>query len=219
MHKRYIHACSCIFLDPENEKEDLVPVAAMLPPKAARRMSRLGIMLYNLLDKMPLNFATTLIYGTTFTEVSALQTYLDSFPYASPLAFQKSIHPGGIEQALILRHQEVGALLPLAGKASLLPQMLKCAFLSETPNTVLSGGEEQGGWLKGHGIAYDSSFAFAIHLSENAEGSIGTLEWEPESTQEDVALPSLEAAVKMFNERKPLVIDCGCHGRFSTHWK
>ncbi|CAA6694606.1 MULTISPECIES: hypothetical protein [unclassified Lentimonas] len=220
MYKRYIHACSCVILDPANEQAEIAAISATLPRRATRRMSRLGLMLNHLLEHMPLNFSTTLVYGTTFTEVGALEKYLDSFPYASPLAFQQSIHPGGIEQALILRQQEVGVLLPLAGQRNLLPQLLKSAFLSGTLETVLSGGEEAGSWLKEFGLSSDSSYAFAMHLSEQEEGSIGSLEWNPESTLEtNVALPSFEAAIRTFDERKNAIIDSSHHGRFSIQWQ
>src|SRR2546428_10923021 len=73
------------------------------PRAALRRMTHLGLMLGSTLDGMALTPEDALVYATSFAETRALEDFLASFPAASPLLFQTSIHPGGIQQVLIGR--------------------------------------------------------------------------------------------------------------------
>jgi hypothetical protein len=199
MHKLYIQSFSSIFLDQEDEKTSLAPAIAIIPKRAARRMSRLGIMLHFLLNELDLDLRTTLIYGTSFSESTTLESYLESFPHASPTAFQNSIHPGGIEQALILNKQEVGAFFPLAGGRNLMLQMMKLAFSAQNSDVILCGGEEKGNWLADFGLAHPCSFAFAMRLSDSSDGACGALIWEEATTKRKEVVPSMDEAIRLFS--------------------
>lgn len=213
MHKLYLQSFESRFLDPDNEKEDLATITSNLPRRAARRMSTLGILLHSVLEKEALTLDTTVIYGTTYTEANALESFLESMPYASPTAFQTSIHPGGIEQALILRKQALGPFLPMAGETTLVVQMLKAAFTATTPEILLCGGEEQGGWLREFEIAYPSSFAFSMRLSRVPLKTGMQIEWDPEADPVS-ALPSLEEIIRQLEAGNGLAFGGKDHGRF-----
>ena len=63
------------------------------PANAVRRMTRLGLMLGATLRDFPIGEDDAVVYATTFGETVAIARYLESFPAASPLHFQSSIHP------------------------------------------------------------------------------------------------------------------------------
>src|SRR5947199_274737 len=74
-----------------------------------------------------------LIYASTFAETRSLEDYLTSFPTASPLLFQTSIHPGAVQQVLIGRQQPVGRFWPLTGRRRLVEHALLTALLEPVP--------------------------------------------------------------------------------------
>lgn len=219
MHKRYIQSFQSLFLDTDDEKSGLASAMANLPKRSVRRMSRLGIMLHHLLKDMSLDLRTTLIYGTSFSECTSLESYLDSFPHASPTGFQNSIHPSGIEQALILKKQEVGAFFPLAGQNNLMMQMLKLAFSSQAPDVVLCGGEEKGGWLADYALAYGCSFAFAMHTSNSPKGACAELIQESTTTKNEHSVPSMEETVRLFSSRQSVVFKSHSLGQIRIEHK
>lgn len=214
MHRRYIKSFVFHSLDPEDEPGTLPACADGIPKRSRRRMSRLGILLSCVMEGLPLDAETTLVYGTTFTEANALETFLDSLPYASPTAFQTSIHPGGIEQALILKKQPVGAFFPLAGDQTLFAQMMKYPFTASTSKTAVCGGEEKGGWLREFGVASPVSFAFSLLVSESPENAIGYCEWNPAALSGEVPIPSVEEAVSRLHSDRILEFTSGDHGSF-----
>jgi hypothetical protein len=119
------------------------------------------------------------VYATSFAETRALEDFLTSFPAASPLLFQTSIHPGGVQQVLIGRQQPIARLWPLAGRARLVEQALVTGLLETAPCTVLLGGEERGTWLLEQGMASERAFAFAVELRREAEGAVGRVILRP----------------------------------------
>jgi hypothetical protein len=200
MPKLYIQSFQSLFLDPADEKTGLQMAKAKLPPRAVRRMSRLGIIIHHLLEDLPMALDTTLVYGTCYSESSALETFLDSFPYASPTAFQTSIHPGGVEQALIMENREVGAFFPMAGGKALMMQMLKLAFSAEGPEVIVCGGEEKGSWLADFGLAHHCTFAFAMRVSNDPTNACGELTWEIDAKIDEEVMPDMNEAVRLFSE-------------------
>lgn len=217
MHKLYLQSLEARFPDPANEEAELAKLAANLPKRAARRMSTLGILLHSVLEPQAavLDSGATVIYATTYTEAGALETFLDSMPYASPTAFQTSIHPGGIEQALILRKQPVGPFFPLAGEASSLSlQMLKAAFTAQTPRILVFGGEEKGGWLREFDLAYPRSFAFSLQLSREAAGASAQLEWNPGTGEGEERLVPVEELIRKLLRAEPVLMGGSDHGTF-----
>lgn len=214
MHRRYIKSFVLHSLDPEDEAGTLLACADKIPKRARRRMSCLGILLSYVMEELALDADTTLVYGTTFTEANALETYLDSLPLASPTAFQTSIHPGGIEQALILKKQPVGAFFPLAGDQTLFAQMMKYPFVASTGRTAVCGGEEQGGWLRDFGVAHPVSFAFSLMISESPENAIGYCDWNPSAVPGETWLPTMQEAVNRLHSDRILEFASKDHGSF-----
>lgn len=176
---RYIHRAAVEGLhDGRVPEETLRGWARHFPPNAARRMTRLGLMLGAALKEFPIDPADAVVYASTYGETIATERYLDSFPGASPLLFQTSIHPSAIEQVLINRACPVRELTPLAGETDLAAQAALTALLTPGPRVLLTGGEEIGTWLKDLGAASGVAFAFALELSAGPEGALGALRWD-----------------------------------------
>lgn len=134
------------------------------PPGAVRRMTRLGLLVGAALHELAPAEDDALVYATQFGEGRALEDFLDSFPTASPTLFQTSIHPSGVQQALIGRQRAVREVLPLAGGDNLVGQALLAALLAPAPRVLLAGGEERGTWLVAHRAASERTFAYALAL-------------------------------------------------------
>jgi len=215
MLERFVHAYRVIDLAPATEAAELAEIKKELPGRQARRMSNLGVLVTSVLADFPVSRDSVIIYATTYTESRALEAYLGSFPHASPTHFQTSIHPGGIEQALILNQQPVAALYPLAGQRDILSQALALAFLEERENVILVAGEESGTWLAEAGVASDRSFAFALHLqrqSANAQASICMDPLAPSAST-----PSLHAFAQHLDAHHDLTWHSP-FGAFSWQW-
>lgn len=183
MPELFVHTCRLVRI-PQSEEPAQRFVAALrqeLGPRLTRRMSQLGLSLTAALRDHTFADDPTLVYTTTFTEAQALEKYIDSFPHASPLLFQMSIHPGGIEQAMIARQQAVTEFFPLAGDGGIIAQSLRAAFLSTRPRTIWTGGEECGGWLVEADCASDQTFAWALALSDQPDGAEARISWEAEA--------------------------------------
>ncbi len=135
------------------------------PPGAARRMTQLGMLVSAALARVEPGADDAIIYATQFGEGRALESFLESFPAASPTGFQTSIHPGAVQQGMIRRAQPVREFFPMAGGAFLPGQALLAAMLSPAPRVVLCGGEERGTWLREAGAASAATFAYALALS------------------------------------------------------
>ena len=86
-------------------------------------------------------------YATTFSETMCLEAYLDSFPNPSPLMFQNSIHPSGLEQVLIARQMPVSEFLPFAGRRHVMHAALIAACTTDKARQWVVASEEQGTWL------------------------------------------------------------------------
>jgi hypothetical protein len=142
------------------------------PKNATRRMTQLGLLVGAALDPLALTESDTLVYASGYAETRALESYLDSFPGASPTLFQTSIHPSAVQQALIVRQQAVRQFFPMTGGAFLPAQALQVALLAETPRAILCGGEERGTWLLEKNSASDRAFAFALALSTSPVGAV-----------------------------------------------
>src|SRR3954466_10434575 len=99
------------------------------PRAALRRMTHLGLLLGSSLEGVTLAPDDAVVYASSYAETRALEDFLASFPAASPLGFQTSIHPGGIQQVLIGRQQRIARLWPLAGRSRLVEQAWRTALL------------------------------------------------------------------------------------------
>lgn len=178
------------------------------PRAAVRRMTHLGLLLGSTLEGVALTPDDALVYATTYAETRALEDFLTSFPAASPMLFQTSIHPGGIQQVLIGRQQPIARLWPLAGRVRLVEQALLTALLEPAARVVVAGGEERGSWLLEHGMASERAFAFGLLLTREAAGALGRVAFAPgsgaTSAMPDEAPPTLEAFADAVAERRPL---------------
>ncbi len=191
------------------------------PRAALRRMTHLGLLLGSTLEGVALTPNDALVYASTFAETRALEDFLASFPSASPLLFQTSIHPGGVQQVLIGRQQPIARLWPMAGRERLVEHALLTAMLEPAPRVLLVGGEERGTWLLERHMACDRAFAFAVELSAVATGAVGRVSLAPPiaggSVQED-ACPALPTFADALAERTALSWRTGV-GIWTVEWR
>jgi hypothetical protein len=204
MIERFIHHVR-VELPPASETvaEARTRLAEKFPRTALRRMTQLGLLLGSALDGVALGPDDALVYASTFAETRALEEFLASFPAASPLLFQTSIHPGGVQQVLIGRQQPLARLWPLAGRARLVEQALLTALLEPAARVALVGGEERGTWMLDHGMASETSFAFAALLTHDPADATGRVEFSP-GQADDQASPTLEVFARALGERRSL---------------
>jgi hypothetical protein len=186
------------------------------PRTALRRMTHLGLLVGSALDGALLGSDDALVYATTFAETRALEDFLTSFPAASPMLFQASIHPGGVQQVLIGRQQPLARLWPMAGRARLVEHALLTALLEPAPRVAVAGGEERGTWMFELGMAAARPFAFALVLTRESAGSVGRIGFSP-GAQTDEACPGLEDFAHALAERRPLGW-CGAGGAWILEW-
>ncbi len=225
MDERYIKNFRSIELTRENGEAELAGFRTKLPPRQARRMSPLGVLVSEALSGMPFTRDTAILYTTTFTESLALEAFLGSFPYPSPTYFQTSIHPGGIEQALILNQHPVTALYPLAGGAGILSHALRLACADDRPDVLIVAGEEAATWLADLDAASSRTFVWALFLAIETDRAMGSLTFtSPPSTAAKPAnatfvqkSPSLHDFGRILKTRQKLDWDTAA-GRFSLKW-
>jgi hypothetical protein len=174
--ERFIHHAR-VDLPPASEAapEARERLREKFPRAALRRMTHLGMLLGSAMDGVALAPEDAVVYASSYAETRALEEFLTSFPAASPLLFQTSIHPGGVQQVLIGRQQPIARLWPLAGRARLVEQALLTALLEPAPRTFVLGGEEKGTWLLEQRMASDGAFAWALELRADPAGAVGRI--------------------------------------------
>lgn len=182
-------------------------------------MSPLGLLLTATLRDETFADDPCLLYTTTYTETQALEKFIDSFPFPSPLLFQTSIHPGGAEQAMIYRRQPVTEFFPLAGSARLLGQAIVLACTTPRPRTVWIGGEERGGWLRGVNEASEATFAWALSLTADPAGALARVSWEPGVEATTPRRLSTANFQEMLENRRPAEWGETGLGRFRWEWQ
>ncbi len=217
MTERFIHHL-CVELPPADETVATarVRLAGKFQRTALRRMTHLGLLIGSTLDGAELGPDDALVYASTFAETRALEDFLRSFPSPSPLLFQTSIHPGGVQQVLIGRQQPIARLWPLAGRTRLVEQALLTALLEPAPRVALVGGEERGSWMLDHQMASSRSFAFAALLARDAAGAIGRVSFTPGAPGDD-RCPALENFTSALAGRCPLAWH-GAGGTWTLEW-
>ena len=204
--------------DSETATEARERLRDVFPRSALRRMTHLGMLLGSTLEGVNLSPEDALVYASSFAETRALEDFLRSFPTPSPLLFQTSIHPGGVQQVLIGRQQPIARLWPLAGRIRLVEQALMAALLESAPRVFLVGGEERGTWLLEQRTASGRAFAFALELRRDPEEGQGRICFTPNRTDADEPPPSLEDFTVALSERRPLQWQ-GAGGRFQIEWQ
>lgn len=218
MIERYVHHLKIELPAPDEAAAGArARLAEKFPRTALRRMTHLGLLIGSALEGAPLGPEDALVYASTYAETRALEDFLLSFPAASPLLFQTSIHPGGVQQVLIGRQQPIARLWPLAGRVRLVEQALLTALLEPARRVAVVGGEERGTWMLEHGMAAARPFAFALVLSREAAGAIGRVSLVPGSVKAELACPKLEDFAVVLAERRSLVWQ-GADGAWSLDW-
>ncbi len=201
------------------------------PPNAVRRMTKLGLMLGATLRDFPIEPDDAVVYVTTFGETITLARYLESFPTASPLFFQTSIHPSAIEQVLINRACSVRELTPLAGQPDLGAQAALTALLTPGDRVLLTGGEEVGSWMRQLDAASNVGFAFALELGSAAQGfddhppvgAAGELSWSKERGSDlagdaPAGPGDLQELFNAVSERRPMRLPSPSGGEIALTW-
>ena len=217
MIERYLHhVCVEQPVPEETAAGARLRLADKFPRTALRRMTHLGLLLGSTLDGVALGPEDAVVYASTFAETRSLEEFLLSFPAASPLLFQTSIHPGGVQQVLIGQQQPVARLWPHAGRARLVEQALLSALLEPAPRVVLVGGEERGTWMLEHGTASARSFAFAAILTPDAAGAAGRVSFTPGEKPDEIC-PSLENFLEALAGHLPLSWH-GAGGAWALEW-
>jgi hypothetical protein len=169
-----------------------VRLADKFPRTALRRMTHLGLLTGAALDGVALGPDDAVVYASTFAETRALEDFLASFPAASPLLFQTSIHPSAVQQVLIGRQQPVRRFWPMTGRQRLVESALLAALLEPAPRVVLTGGEERGTWLLEQNVASGHAFAFGLVLTTGPAGAKGRVRFQPTGSRPDEACPTLD---------------------------
>jgi len=217
MTERFIHHLRVEQPAPAERVSDArVRLADKFPRTALRRMTHLGLLVGSTLDGAVLGADTAVVFASTFAETRALEDFLASFPAASPLLFQTSIHPGAVQQVLIGRQQPVARLWPLAGRARLVEQALMTALLEPASCVALVGGEEVGSWMLEQGMASARAFAFAAVLTRDPAGALGRVAFTP-GPAADEACPTLEAFTATLAVRQSLRW-AGAGGTWTVDW-
>jgi hypothetical protein len=217
MTERFLHQVRVELPAPDETAAGArVRLADKFPRTALRRMTHLGLLIGSALDGAPLGLEDALVYASTFGETRALEDFLLSFPEASPLLFQTSIHPGGVQQVLIGRQQPIARLWPMAGRTRLVEQVLLAGLIEPAARVALVGGEERGGWLLEHHMASPRSFAFAVLLTREPSGAAGRVAFTP-GPATDEPCPTLEDFTAALAGRRPLHWR-GAGGTWSLEW-
>jgi len=175
MIERQIHALATEDPGTEDLGATRERLGGRFPRGATRRMTQLGLLLGSALEAVQPGPADSIVYASCFAESHALEEYLASFPTPSPTLFQTSIHPSAVQQALIARQQPVCLLVPLTGDRQLVAHAVQAALLSGSPRAILCGGEERGTWSRARDFASPEGFAFAMALTRERTGALGTL--------------------------------------------
>jgi len=217
MHRFIHHVRVELPAGTESAAEARARLGDKFPRTALRRMTHLGLLLGSTLDGVVLTPEDAVVYASSYAETRALEDFLASFPQASPLLFQTSIHPGGVQQVLIGRQQPVARLWPLAGRARLVEQALLTALLEPAARVVLLGGEERGSWLLEQGYASDRAFAFAVVLSSDAAGAVGRVTFNSAPETADAGCPALPDFAQALAVCAPMAWH-GAGGEWSITW-
>jgi hypothetical protein len=194
-----------------------VRLADKFPRTALRRMTHPGLLVGAALDGLALLAGDAVVYATSYAETRALEDYLASFPAASPLLFQTSIHPSAVQQVMIGRQQPVRRFWPMTGRRRLVESALLTALIEPAPRVLVLGAEERGTWLLEQGMASDRAFAFALLLDRDPSGARGRIGFEPGGGAPDGPVPSLDDFAAALAERRPLQWR-GAGGDWTVRW-
>lgn len=218
MLERYVHALSLADVGAEDIAVTRDRLKEHFPRGATRRMTQLGLLVGRALDELAPRPDDAVVYASAYAETRALESYLDSFPSASPTLFQTSIHPSAVQQALIGRQHAVGEFFPLTGRAHLVAHALQTALLSPAPRVLLCGGEERGTWLLEQHLASDRSFAFALALTTDPGAALARIALTPSPETEPLAAFTLPEFFRALSSRSSLDLIAAPGLRLTLAW-
>jgi hypothetical protein len=202
MIERHIHAVAIEDPGQEEPARTRERLRDIFPAGSTRRMTQLGLVLGSVLHPIALQEEDAIVYASAFAETGALEAYLGSFPTASPMLFQTSIHPSAVQQVLIARERPVRQFYPLTGRLQLAAHAVQTALLAPAARSILCGGEERKLRLLDHGAGSPETFAFALALTAEPSGALGTLGLEASDAPEgSLCLPDFFSALR---DRRPL---------------
>ena len=220
MHTRYIHLANTFGPFEQTEMEVVKELKRNFPPMISRRMTKLALMIGECIKGESMEVTDAVIYATTFSETACLEKYLDSFPTPSPLMFQNSIHPSGMEQVLIARKQAVEEFMSFGGDDHILHSAIVATFTSDQPTQWLIGAEEKGTWLTEKECASAFDFAYAVKLSKEAEGALAKLVWTPAQNVEDASQATTTTLdfLNILKTRKDCSMEAQSLGQLELNW-
>ena len=191
MPSRYIHAIRTEDPGLEEPAATRERLKENFPRGTTRRMTQPGLLMADALSPLAPGGDDTIVYASCFSEGRTLEAYLDSFPSPSPTLFQTSIHPSAVQQVLIGRQQPIRHFFPLTGENQLVVHAVQTALLAPTPRTILCGGEERGSWLRKYSVTSERTFAFAVLLTPEPAGALGSISLmtSTDTAVEDLLLP------------------------------
>jgi len=216
MLERFIQAICTDDAGIETQAETRERLKGCFVPGATRRMTQLGMVVGAALGKLNPAAEDTLVYASTFAESRSLESYLDSFPAASPTLFQTSIHPSGAQQGLIGRQRSLGEVFSHSGVDQMPAQSLLTALLAPAARVLLCGGEERGDWLVNYYSAQDRTFGYALALTrESGPAPLGRLALTP---TEEAGLMKQSAWFDLLHQRRALDGPIALGWRLQLNW-
>jgi hypothetical protein len=218
MLERYLNALSLADVGAEDLSVTRERLKEHFPRGATRRMTQLGLLVGRALDELAPRPDDAVVYASAYAETRALESYLDSFPSASPTLFQTSIHPSAVQQSLIGRQHAIGEFFPLTGRAHLVAHALQTALVSPAPRVLLCGGEERGTWLLEQQLASDRSFAFALALTTDPTAALARVALAPSPESDAASAFTLPEFFNALTTRTPLDLVAAPGLRLTLLW-
>lgn len=200
-----IREAHCVSGGDDSTQEARARRKSEFPGRSARRMTHLGMLIGHCIQRLDIRESTPVVYASAYAESSSLENFIDSFPQASPMLFQTSIHPSAVEQALITHRQPIRQFYPITSECNLAGQALENAIMLGNEEVAVVAGEERGSWLCPFGLASEESFALGLSIAKSGEG-IGEIRFEEAndlSADSSIDLPSLYESI---NERRNLQV-------------
>ncbi len=176
---------------------------ASFPANSMRRTSRLGLAMADLWRGHQAGPDDTIVYASVYSETRALEDFLRGFPRPGPVHFQTSIHPAGIQQALVPRQLPVASFFPLVAGPRAAAQALGLALLQTSETAWVAAAEERGTWLLEAGAASDETWALLLKLGSPETPGLGTVSWDTTATSNPGGTATLADLRQSLQNRLP----------------
>jgi hypothetical protein len=215
----YIESAKSLHWNQPPTDSELQMVQNRIPAKVRRRMTRLGLMISEIMESVNVTDQTTIIYASTYSETCTIEKYIRSFPFVSPMGFQMSIHPSAVEQVCVNEKESLHRFIPIVGQIELLEMALQIAFLEEDADQIIIlGGEETGTWLTDAGLGSEENLAFCLTLNKTCSHSIGEIIHSAPLAQGEQSSNGVSDCVKMIQYKKDTMYSSPDRGSFNIQW-